>query len=157
MASKPKAPPAPEDPAIAIEKARRKAVAMGMQDARRQTRFDQASTVLTSGAPGTELTRPTDPMLAQDPLTTTGGKREAEIDELQQRLDRVATKPAIMGGRGNLAAAATRRVLQKTVTQKRGQITPEEKAVFEGAKKDAAIAEYVNRTRSRIGVAATKR
>lgn len=147
-----KAPAAAPDPAIAEEKARRESLAISMADQRRSRTQGAAATVLTGGTRGrTNITRPTDQIVALDPSKTKAGQTLASADKIAAT---PGTTTPISSGRaaaafprkGSAAASAA------AAADLRKAISPADMAAFKAAQKDKNIASFRSRTRSRLGV-----
>ena len=139
------------DPAIANEQARRESLAISLADQRRSRTQGAASTVLTGGTRGrTQITRPTDPIVAFDPSKTDAGKTLAKADELAATPDKASTVTRTAEGNRRLVSSAGENVAAAEDIRK--SLSPAEMAAFNAAQKDQNIASFRNRSRSRLGV-----
>ena len=159
MGSSPKAPPAPLDPRIAEEESRREGIAIGQLESQRRSRAGSASTILGGATGGTALTRPTEEIQTIDPSSTSAAKKQVDIDKMASEV--AALPDTVTVEAGDSGAEQVRENKIKTQRQKelevlRGGISPAELQVLQGAKKQQNIAQFIGRTRSRLGVAGTK-
>lgn len=167
MGSSPSAPAALPDPAIAAERARREAIAIGHLEARRTTRSGSASTIRSQRtATGQPIARPTE-VIAQHSLENTRVSRvekDVSVLEKSRRAEerRAAERVDTTDGEGNVDLNKARtsekviRALNQQIKERQGSITPADKVVHEGIKKDTAIAGFINRARKRVGVSKTQ-
>ena len=136
MGSKPKAPKAPPDPAIAIERARRESLAMGLADARRTSRYGTNSTIV-SQVGGPPAVRPDSDIETVD-VFSKGDAQKAEQEAYDKKDD--------TGMMENILHAAVQS------NDKIIKYTPAQKATRKAQKKANAVSSYINRTRARTGV-----
>lgn len=162
MGGSPKAPPPPPDPRIAEEESRREGIKIGQLEQQRRSRAGGTSTILGGSPTGTTaLTRPTEEIQTIDPSSTSAAQKQVQIDKMASE---IALMPdTIKGGRsgGEDPESQTRENTVKTQRQKeletlRKGVSPAELQVLQDAKKQQNIAQYIGRTRSRLGVAGTK-
>lgn len=160
MGSKPKAPPAPPDPAIAAEKARQEAVAIGMADARRTVMYGSPSLVKSQPVAGVSPSRPTETIQTADPANIMNEHNTAvatAIKELQPANDSYMDFQNMSENSGvNMESNQPNLAAQATLASKRDNpsaLTGADKIRYDAAKKNRAIGDYINRTRNRVGVA----
>jgi len=152
MGSKPKAPKAAPDPAIAREKARRESIAIAQAGARKNTRFGYASTMTSKGGQ--------DGISYVDPESTEAGKSLAEIEALEAKLSEMKSRPAAepLSGdqRPNNGGRMAGVFLRNQIKEKRKGITPAASAEYEAAKSAMAIGSYLKGARARVGTTSTR-
>ena len=167
MGSSPKPPPPAPDPRIAEEESRREGIAIGQLERQRRSRSGASSTILGGAQPGTTLTRPTQDITYVDPSSTSAAKKQADINEMSSQIAAMPTSVVSVGAgdeaerRGSAQQRQSGTSGAKTAKQAelevlRESISPAELQVLESAKKQKNIAEYIGRTRSRLGVTATR-
>lgn len=153
------APPPPPDPAIARERARREAVAIGQADARRTAQFGANSAIRADAAPGTALPKPTETITTPDYSQTAAAGREREITRLEgekaKALESARSFDSSTSGDEPPNLQMISDEWDKKIQAIRDTITPADKVVEKDLKKQRAVAEYINRTRAAVGVQST--
>lgn len=157
MGSKPKAPPAAPDPLIAAERARREAIAIGQADQRRTARFGSDSTIRSNDP---NAPRPDQDMAQVDIADTAASRNEKLLKSLEagRANARAQDYRAMMGSEDGMTPndANNEANLNKSIEAAKKAISPADKAAHQALVKDNNIANYINTTRKRIGVASTK-
>jgi len=147
MGGSPKAPPAPPDPAIAAEKARREAIAIGLADAKRTARFGTNSTITSKdGAGGTKSRRPDQDIAVGDVSLTAESQANAAADALDLEASQLSDTTSDGNDLGS-NANPTKTRLEKEAADLRAGISPADKAESKALTKDNAIANFINRKR----------
>ena len=153
MGSKPKAPAAAPDPLIAAERARREAIAIGQADQRRTARFGSDSTIKSQDP---NAPRP-DQDLAQVDITNTAVSRnENLLQSLEAGRESARKADTEEMHREDYSGANHEKRLDERIGETKKAVSPADRVAHKALVKDNNIANYINTTRKRIGVASTK-